>query len=138
MQGLAAQLHTLMCWRRVSHAVRHRHNTVSSQPRQDGQQFACCAQSSITIGCVSERDYCSALTMPRVRPLAKAAMMTLGGGARATVATYRLALPMKLNIMLPIISAKSAVVTCGGGGTVSGDLHGQALTHSAGVEPCAS
>ena len=53
-----------------------------------------------------------ALTMPRVRPLAKAAMTTLGGGARATVATYRLALPMKLKIMLPMNSASSAVVTC--------------------------
>ncbi len=57
--------------------------------------------------------YRDALTMPRVRPLAKAAMTTFGGGARATVATYRLALPMKLNIMLPKNSASSAVVTCG-------------------------
>jgi hypothetical protein len=40
-------------------------------------------------------------------------MTTFGGGARATVATYRLALPMKLNIMLPKNSASSAVVTCG-------------------------
>ena len=51
--------------------------------------------------------------MPSVRPLAKAAMTTLGGGASATVATYRLALPMKLNIMLPKNSANSAVVTYG-------------------------
>ncbi len=51
--------------------------------------------------------------MPRVRPLAKAAMTTLGGGARATVATYRLALPMKLNTMLPKHSASNAVVICG-------------------------
>ena len=58
-----------------------------------------------------------ALTMPRVRPFAKAAMTTLGGGARATVATYRLALPMKLKIMLPISSASSAVVTCEGATT---------------------
>ena len=71
--------------------------------------------------------------MPRVRPLAKAAMTTLGGGASATVATYRLALPMKLKTMLPRHSASSAVVICGGAENLAQCLHHASLHASSKV-----
>ena len=50
--------------------------------------------------------------MARVRPFANAAITTFGGGARATVATYSEALPMKEKIMEPKNSASKAVITC--------------------------